>query len=442
MTSLSSEVVVDADSKYRAVLKFRLEASEYLKGTGPSSIVAVWVDGRSYDTNDEADDAKAVILTERDDQWDDREAIIFLFDGASGFGTSLDGQLQLADHFLLAMGGRYPPDDRYSLHSETYKAWLPAASGAGSTGDSQEFLLDVPPPPGSGSTAPTITLGNLKTRIAEVTGELEGGDGSEAYKVCVKEKYQFEREIRYFRDVEGRDAYDKSPQASNLMSGQPANFTLHQRQNGGIHPDTKARTWLEARDAALFSVVQGEPTSVDLDGDGSFTAGTDGIEFTETFVTERPLPAGEYEIERKEVCPRYLPCDYVLSHEWTVTVTAPEGTLHEAFFDPVTVGTAVAADSVNGVLKPASFTDANGTSATINRIAWEAGTGESGTVKLKLSPHDGIAGHTLHFIALDGSVPLSLKIADATVDSANDTLSWTVASQPWRSGDKLMLRIR
>ena len=63
-------------------------------------------------------------------------------------------------------------------------------------------------------------------------------------------------------------------------------------------------------------------------------------------------------------------------------------------------------------------------------------------MKLKLSPHDGIAGHTLHFIALDGSVPLSLKVADATVDAPNDILSWTVASQPWNDGDKLMLRIR
>ena len=100
------------------------------------------------------------------------------------------------------------------------------------------------------------------------------------------------------------------------------------------------------------------------------------------------------------------------------------------------------ANSANGVLKPAEFTDANGAAATIERIAWEAGTGESGTVQLKLSPHNGIAGHTVDFIALDGSVPLSLKVADATVDSANDTLSWTVASQPWNDGDKLMLRIR
>ena len=137
-----------------------------------------------------------------------------------------------------------------------------------------------------------------------------------------------------------------------------------------------------------------------------------------------------------------MPCDgYTIRYEWTVTVNAPEGTLHEAFFDPVTDGTAVAADSTNGALDPATFTDANSGSATIERIAWEPGTGESGTVKLKLSPHNGMAGHTVNFIALDGSVSLSLRVADATVDATNETLSWTVTSQPWQSGDKLMLRI-
>ena len=68
--------------------------------------------------------------------------------------------------------------------------------------------------------------------------------------------------------------------------------------------------------------------------------------------------------------------------------------------------------------------------------------GESGTVKLELSPHNGITGHVVDFIALDGSVVLTLNVADATVDAANDTLNWMVASQPWQSSDKLMLRIR
>ena len=127
---------------------------------------------------------------------------------------------------------------------------------------------------------------------------------------------------------------------------------------------------------------------------------------------------------------------------WTVTAVAPTGTLHEVFFDPVTDGAAVAADSTKGVLNPASFTDTNGASATIHRIAWEPDTGGSGTVKLNLNPHTAIANRILEFIALDGSVPLSLEVADAATDTANNTLSWTVASQPWQDGDKLMLRIR
>ena len=437
MTSFSSEVV-DADGKYFVVLRFNLDASEYLKGSGPSSIVAVWVDGPlPYETREIAERRQAETLAQRDDQWDDREAIVFLYDGArsTGLGTSLEDQFQLSDHFLLALGHRYYADDRYSLHSTEHKVWLPAVTSTGTTGDAQEFLLDVPPATG---TAPTITLGDLKIRIAEVAAEFDGGDGSEAYETCVEEKYEIERVVRYFREEKDTDAYDKSPQDSGLPSGQPANTELHQRQNAGIYPDQKAKTWLEGRDAALFTVAQGEPTAVDVNEDGSFTAESDAIEFTETFATARPLPAGEYEIIRKEVWARYLLCNYVLDNEWTITVTAPEGTLHEAFFDPVTDGTAVAADSANGVLKPASFTDTDGASASIERIAWEP----SGTVKLKVSPHTGLAGHVVDFIELDGTVSLSLKVDDAMVDAANDTLSWSVASQPWDDGDELMVRVR
>ena len=125
-----------------------------------------------------------------------------------------------------------------------------------------------------------------------------------------------------------------------------------------------------------------------------------------------------------------------------MTVNAPAGTLHEAFFDPVTDGTAVAADDSNGVLKPAAFTDANGASATLERIAWEPDVGGSGTVKLQVNPPTGLTDQEVNFIALDGSVSLSLQVANATVDAANRTLSWAVGSQPWQSGDLLMMRIR
>ena len=217
-------------------MQFNLDVSEYLMGTGPSSIVAVWVDGSSYDTNDEATDAKAIVLEERDGQWDDREAIIFLFDGGSGFGSLLDGQLQLEDHFLLAVGHRYFSDDRYSLHSRTYKAWLPAVSGTGSTGDSQEFLLDVPPPPGSTSTTPTITLGDLKTRIAEVAAELGGGDGSEAYGECVLEKYRHIRNQRNWPEETGTP-YTTWQIDHSIASGLPAGTILAKTEAVADYPD-------------------------------------------------------------------------------------------------------------------------------------------------------------------------------------------------------------
>ncbi len=197
--------------------------------------------------------------------------------------------------------------------------------------------------------------------------------------------------------------------------------------------------WLNGGDAELFSVEFGEPVLYDSSGDGV----NDSMYYARRVVTLRPLPEGVYRFHFNNVWAVFVLCDgYTVRYEWTVTVTAPEGTLHELFFDPVTIRATVAADSSNGVLKPAEFTDANGASATIERIGWEASTGESGTVKLELSPHNSIAGHIVDFIALDGSVALSLIADAATVDTTNGTLSWTVASQPWQSGDKLMLRIR
>ena len=135
---------------------------------------------------------------------------------------------------------------------------------------------------------------------------------------------------------------------------------------------------------------------------------------------------------------------YISYNEWTPcegyttrhAVVTAEGVVHEALFDPVTDGSAVAADSTVGVLDPAAFIDA-GATTTIERIEWEAGT-----TKIKLTPHTALAGRVVDFIELDGTVSLSLIIDDATVDAANNTLNWPVSSQPWDDGDKLMVRMR
>ena len=425
MTSFSSEVVVDAEGKYRTVLKFNLDVNEYLKGTGPSSIVAVWVDGWPQDTREDSDNWKATILAERDSQWDDREAVIFLFSVTGSFGTLLDTQLQLADHFLLSLGDGDFFDDRYSLHSQSDKEWLPAASSASSTGDDQKFLLDVPPP------MKTITLGDLKSKIAEVAAELNGGDGSEEYRECVLNKYRYIRNQRNWPEERG-NPYGVWDLDYTVVSGQPAGMVLDQQEAYGGYPDNKIVFSLEGEDSDLFDIAEGDSTASDRDGDGKY----DEIKYDVMVRLARPLPAGVYTFDLEDARSYYAPCNFVISNEWTVTAVAPEGVLHEALFDPVTDGSAVAADNSNGVLKPASFTDA-GATTTIERIEWEAET-----VKLKLTPHNALVGRVVDFIELDGTVSLSLIVDDATVDAVNNTLSWTVASQPWEDGDQLMVRIR
>ena len=234
----------------------------------------------------------------------------------------------------------------------------------------------------------------------------------------------------------------------DLVSGQPVGTVLDRGESGSDEYPDASKTitlWLEGRDSALFDTAQGDSTVSDTDGDGE----NDLIRYDDLVRLARPLPAGEYRFDLKESWPRYRICNFVISNEWTVTVTSPAGVLHELLFDPVTVGSSIAADDKNGVLKPASFTGADGSSATIGRIAFEsssADSGRAGTVKLAITagshPDDVLGEHLLDFIELDGTVSLSLYVAAAKVDTANDTLSWTASSQPWEDGDKLMLRIR
>ena len=436
-SAAESGTIFDGSTKYIALLEFSFSVEEYLKGSGADDIVAVWAAEPLFDTREEAEDALPAIAAARDTQWDDREAIVFLQHSV----TYLPSTQQAARFFLS--GVRYfgsIPDDYYSLASPHNRLWLPAAAAAGETsqpsGDQQRFLTAVPPATG---TAPTITLGEIKTRIGAVTAKLDTGDGSEEYTECVHRTYQFEGRDRYGIETRGAGYVSRTP-SHDLRSGLAASTVVHEESPVfGDLPDNKGSTWLDGGDADLFSIEFGDVVPYDFSGDGT----DDSIYFARRVVSARPLPAGAYTFHFNDIWAIFALCDgYTIRYEWTVTANAPAGTLHEAFFDPVTVGTAVAADSANGVLKPASFTDSNGATSTIQRIAWEPGSAATGTVKVALSPHTGIAGHAMDFIALDGSVSLSLNVADAAVDAANNTLSWPVAIQPWQSGDKLMVRIR
>ena len=422
---------------YATTLEFRFQVLEYLKGMGQNEVVAVAMDlEHYYATEAEARSVLPALAAARDTRWDERDAIIFLRDSDDSLpSTSQEGRYFLA---LLTLGGIY---DAYTIASRYTKLWLPAEAAGGASsqsgvGERQRFLMDAP---SAGGEAPTIALGDLKTRIAAVTTKLNAGDGSAEYRECVLKTYELERKKAYRIANEPSRANDSIignvPESErNLSSGLPAGSAIYEDTGFGYLPDKREQLWLDGGDAGLFNVKLGDSAPTDWTEDGVI----DGIRFAKSVASKRPLVRGEYNFFFNNRGAFWLRCNgYVIRYEWTVNVAAPDGVLHELFFDPVTVGSAVKADGTNGVLKPTSFTDANGTSTTIQRIEWQ-----SGTVKVGVTPDDALDGQTVDIIELDGTVSLSLDVADATVDSANDTLNWSVSSQPWEDGDKLMVRIR
>ena len=414
------------------------QASEYLKGTGPTTFTVEVLDNRpgiysdhynetyaGYLTSAEAQTVADNLIAGRHTTWDNRPGVLFLKGPLAAVAPAATRSGNQAYGFVHNYYGAYS-NFSYSV-SGSSRAWLPAESvpvaKSGSEGKAAdpEYITD-----GAENPQPTMTLSALKTRISNLDTLITADAGVEGYYDCVRSTVYNER---YFPSDYVAPMIDVT-----IGSGLSARTDIDPGRGGKSRAD-KYHVYSDiGEDAALFETII-------VDDDTDAANGFEGKE-----VTTRPLPAGKYIGKFQMRHWTDLLCNFQPSDNnyvgYNVTVTAPAGTLHEAFFDPVTVGTAVKADGSNGVLKPAMFTDVNGASATLERIAWEPDVGGSGTVKLQVNPPTGLTDQEVNFIALDGSVSLSLQVANATVDAANRTLSWAVGSQPWQSGDKLMLRIR
>ena len=430
---MRSERLPPIGYEYIGGLEYTFTVHEYLKGTGGShlrGVAVVWYDAFANTAAAAADLARPHIAR-RDTRWDGRQAIVFM--GQPDDDYLEDGYLLMGWIGFVMLGGKDP-------------VWLPDAAAtstapggaSGSVGAVEQYFLledpDIVQASGAGASGAagasspstsTIGLSDLKSRVNAMEARIAAGGGSDAYRECVYMTYRINREIR-------NSATDYRRTDGAIQSGLPAGtrmvvdteaIWLNLRSNGTTTPAwVEGNVWYEGRDAALF-----------------------GYEYPGYAISKRPLPMGEYRaffMWRNGVM---VPCQGDPEarrglYEDVVTVTAPAGTLHEAFFDPVldTSTSAVGADSTNGVLKPSAFTDYGGATTTIGRLEWK-----SSTVKMNLSPRVALGGHVLDFIEMDGSVSLSLDVTDAAIDTTDsNTLSWSVASQPWEDGDTLMLRIR
>ena len=448
---------------YVGTLKFTFNVEELIKspaGSSPSQLVAMVGSLQAYAERSDAQAEAEKMARGRDTQWDDRQAIVFLATHSLEFPGSSSDDLYFMSYIDLMLG----LGDRYSIASIRNQLWLPEARTGGSDGggaaartpQERRFLTgiaqEVPDITYKATTVFTestsIALSEFRATVARIEAELAGQ--SEAYQDCVRENYERLQKVALWA-ARGDDFMSPETFTAEIDSGQKAGTEIiYDTLKIVLGPNGwESRTELLGTEAALFRI--GETTKSVTRNYGALNSinakksDPELVRHAQPMETVRPLPSGFYSFTWKYHRAEYVLCapDVFYNHTVNVNVTAPIGTVHEALFDPVTLRQAqgrlpdVGADSSNGKLEPAAFTDANGGSATIEGISYEAGA-----VKLEVTPNGALADHMLDFIELDGTVSLSLDVVDATVDSANDTLSWSVASQPWEDGDKLMVRIR
>ena len=422
-----ADVVVKARFVTAASGVLRFNALEYVKGTGPKKFsVRANTDGRST-------------------QWDNQDAILFL--------SSIDGESAVFEFtdttsWDYVEGPLYPTQyngslpEGYTVESRN-PVWLPIESttesslnpGRSTPSGTPAIITDY----SSGGTAETVTQADLRRAVAWVSGSSSAGQGlgsqartantdtsNREYQACVVESMMFNR---YVRDYEAYYGESKQPPVHEkvIESGSGKGVTL---LDYGVEQGRKYNDyWVFGRDADLF--ISRRP---DNDDDPSNGYGHDVI-------TARPLPSGTYRFKHYLNPGNFQVCRFQPENAYSayvVTVTAPEGTVHEALFDPATttagVGYLATTSTSTGVLEPAGFS-VRGRAITITGLTWR-----DGRVVLTLDRFgswlDGFS-----FIEPDGTVGLRLAEVDATKDWTARTLVWEVSEQPWESGDELMMRM-
>ena len=421
----STEEHATASTPWYAVLEFRFRVNEYLKGSGPTAIVAL-VLGGAFPTQAEAQAAMPGIVAQHDTRWDNREAVVFLYSDGRTFMLDRLPSMSNAGRFVFG-GITHAGTDNYTVASIYQKLWLPEASQQTSGRSGRTFLLDAPAPArgaraaGASVAAPTISLSALKAQIA--TLEAEAGTDS-FQRRCVAVAYAEERRLAYLESIGRRVIVGHK----SIGAGQPA--VLHEFSSGAISRDEYGRHWFTGSDPDVVDVkvVNMRPSPEDPN-----------YFWFDARITARPLPAGSYQFFYnsrswlEERCTK-IPDLALNTLDFRLTVTPAANAqviYHEALFDPVDIGTAVGADATNGVLQPTSFS-LDGTTTAISSLKWE-----NGVVTMTLTPTSTL-GYFIDFIDTTGTTTLSL-----TADNAGATpYTWTVPSKPWADGDLLMLRIR
>ncbi len=375
--------------------------------------------------------------------WDTRKAVLFL-----KFGDDDDKTLSFTDR-------GFSPHAFVDRPEAYERSWLPEVEGdfvpppafygnyepsfgrSGNTtvpltGDgSAPRFLSASGQSREGPTPVVISLADLRSRIAAFEAVVEKGRGVPGYDNCIEAVLSYETISRYW----GK-SYFPLRFGERLPSGLPAGTIVQRwdRYDRTIDVIDYSDLWLDGPDKELFAVT--------LDDDDE--SASNG--FYASLLAVRPLPSGSYDVVWynepyiETLCSDFRPNGFTLvrsSAEWTISVDASvEGTLHESFFDPAELASAVGVSEDGGVLQPAVFT-VNGATTTIRSLVWHAGA-----VSMRLDPYVPLTDYDIDVVDLYGATRLTLSVTNAAVDGGSGTLTWQEPDQPWRWGDSLMLRIR
>ena len=375
-------------SEHRPILKHNFTVHEWIKGTGPSSIVVIVrpayrpgeedyeiADRTWYKDAETAQQRAYLLLSARNTTWDSVQGILLLVKETKDWYYDWYQMSEVTAQPDTFMFTAFQTSERPSLdHSiaSLHRVWLPASgSSDGSTGRGATGFMS------EGAEEPSTTLADF--RALQKTIETALASDVEGYAEC------YQRSIRN-RHIREQQPIKLAPVQQSINSGTTPELTLSE-------DSFEASTWIRDGNSDLFRV--------------------DGL----AVIPIRPLPAGVYTFNRFYQFPAWEVCDYkpdTLPQVWTVTVTAPAGVIEEFLFDPTTIGTAVGQESA---------------SEALGGLKWE-----SGKVTVGALPHS-----TIEVIELDGTVSLSLASTDATQDGTS--YRWSVKDQPWANGDKLMVRV-
>ena len=306
------------------VIKYEFEALEYLKGTGSESLSVSVPFGASVSSSyeygmygSERDTIAAALfhISERDDKWDEHEAILFIneepWDSACSHPMYHVPNVPTSNDsysFTLAGQTHDVQAQEYRIESPNNRVWLPAVAVPPHT--SGRFFVSVPPREEEKS----ITLDEMRQAIVDLDRSISRAkaEGVFGYRECLARKYDRERWNQVVVDAGGRvarhgpDSVVPPPQQRRILfSGLRSDKTIvGEVWQYALPPgsELRDRVWLNGPDAHLFQLRPDPATSESrMDSRGGLL---------HWIVASGVLPAGSYHFQLHRQPAAFQPCDY------------------------------------------------------------------------------------------------------------------------------------